>query len=983
MSASFDAGSIDATADLDLTPFHRALDEADARGEAFASKRFTATLGVDDAEALRSLYDMTDRLDRYGERRDTARVRLDTDLAILELRRLQAELDLATRDRTIDIRANTTGGLGGGGGSGGGHSLLAALAGGAAVLGGPLGAVGGAGVLGAGLGAGVAATGGGAFLAGALPTIKAVTTAQTDLTTAQKAYNLAVLEGSKSGQHDALAKQKQILDSLTTSERAALAPLGALKAATKDYENALAPEALSLFTGALHTATDLLPVVTPLALAAGKALGGLFTEADKAVKSSEFRAVLAQLTTQVGPDITELGHIVGNLGGALVHAFAASGPLIKDVLHGLDQGTAALSRFTASSTFERFIAYAIQEAPVVGKALSSVGGALLAVVEGLAPLGDLILRVTPTLAHLITTVAPIAPELLTLWAAAKGASALGDVAKAVKLLDLTMRSTIIGAVVGLAVAFVTAYETSHTFRDEVNHDLGLVEQAFGIGLAAIIRGFKGLTDAWLTTIGAIVHGGADAFGWVPGVGGKLDHAAAAFDSFRGQVDSSLGGIADDAAGLGAAAGSNFLSGFAAGAAEAIVLFKAETALRNTFSKASASAIGGGGVRSASRSTDFDTTTVHNIVPAAPKKKTSPDDLTDPWGADPGAGGGGGGGAAGANAALVDYQNQISSGLAAAIKRGAPAVKQETISLRDTILKEFKDPAAASERMKALDLLAQQAPTALRKAQKNAEDAARVLGSTIDQALIKAVDNGSVLAEITRLEKQVTSTLKGVNDASERRTLLADLRAELPVLTSYATEYASLNKTLAADQKALTSLQDAATQFQQSTAQTLGAGASLSDAASSGQGLTAYLSRSLMSLQTFATELHQLKSAGIGNAALEMIVAAGPVQGGAIAKALLTSGTTGQASSLVDAIQALAGATATEAEQEIYSPQLDTLHADILALQGQVATLTKTVAATAATQSKTVSQGLSGVGRGAVRSAKSPVPRKQHLTSTKK
>ena len=46
----------------------------------------------------------------------------------------------------------------------------------------------------------------------------------------------------------------------------------------------------------------------------------------------------------------------------------------------------------------------------------------------------------------------------------------------------------------------------------------------------------------LGVFGNIVHGAAAAFGWVPGLGGKLKGAAKAFDTFRANVNKSLGGI---------------------------------------------------------------------------------------------------------------------------------------------------------------------------------------------------------------------------------------------------------------------------------------------------------------------------------------------------------------------------------------------------------------------------------------------------------
>ena len=59
-----------------------------------------------------------------------------------------------------------------------------------------------------------------------------------------------------------------------------------------------------------------------------------------------------------------------------------------------------------------------------------------------------------------------------------------------------------------------------------------------IGIAAI----QYLEIPVLNVFSAIVHGAAAAFGWVPGIGGKLKTARKAFDDFRRGVDSDLRGL---------------------------------------------------------------------------------------------------------------------------------------------------------------------------------------------------------------------------------------------------------------------------------------------------------------------------------------------------------------------------------------------------------------------------------------------------------
>ncbi len=65
-------------------------------------------------------------------------------------------------------------------------------------------------------------------------------------------------------------------------------------------------------------------------------------------------------------------------------------------------------------------------------------------------------------------------------------------------------------------------------------------------ISSAIEGGKRLFRVFLTVLlnifGAIIHGAAQAFGWVPGLGGKLKDAAHQFDIFKSRVNAALGGI---------------------------------------------------------------------------------------------------------------------------------------------------------------------------------------------------------------------------------------------------------------------------------------------------------------------------------------------------------------------------------------------------------------------------------------------------------
>lgn len=95
------------------------------------------------------------------------------------------------------------------------------------------------------------------------------------------------------------------------------------------------------------------------------------------------------------------------------------------------------------------------------------------------------------------------------------------------------------AIIALAAAFIYAYKHSETFRRIVDGAFRAA-QAAGSAMWNFLKPiFKALVDTFLQVAGAIVHGAATAFGWVPGIGGKLKGAAKAFDSFRDDVNRAL------------------------------------------------------------------------------------------------------------------------------------------------------------------------------------------------------------------------------------------------------------------------------------------------------------------------------------------------------------------------------------------------------------------------------------------------------------
>lgn len=98
----------------------------------------------------------------------------------------------------------------------------------------------------------------------------------------------------------------------------------------------------------------------------------------------------------------------------------------------------------------------------------------------------------------------------------------------------------------LATGFVIAYQRSETFRTIVQAAWKGVQDGATFMWEKVLKPtFKFLVTAWVTVAGAILSGAATAFGWVPGLGPKLQEASKKFDQFKADVNKALGGIDDE------------------------------------------------------------------------------------------------------------------------------------------------------------------------------------------------------------------------------------------------------------------------------------------------------------------------------------------------------------------------------------------------------------------------------------------------------
>jgi hypothetical protein len=127
-------------------------------------------------------------------------------------------------------------------------------------------------------------------------------------------------------------------------------------------------------------------------------------------------------------------------------------------------------------------------------------------------------------------------------AVTQGQAAATRVATASQMgLNIALLANPIGLVVvalaALVAAFIFAYKNCETFRNIVNASWQVIK-------TVVMNGVRFVVDAFLSFADMIVGAAAAAFGWIPGIGPKLQSAAKAVHEFRNKVNAELAAIND-------------------------------------------------------------------------------------------------------------------------------------------------------------------------------------------------------------------------------------------------------------------------------------------------------------------------------------------------------------------------------------------------------------------------------------------------------
>lgn len=216
----------------------------------------------------------------------------------------------------------------------------------------------------------------------------------------------------------AQAKYRAELAKLTPAARGTFNAFLSLKSAFSDWSKALQPAVMPLFTRALIGLKNSLPGLTPFVLAAAKAIGELQDRASAGFKSPWWLSFKSDLAGSVEPAIIGVGASFANVFKGMAGVIQAFLPHMGSISATMQRITARFANWGAglkgSPKFERFLAYASEQGPILADALGKVSSAFLQVSKALAPLSGPMLKILGAAADAIARLAADTPGLIQL-----------------------------------------------------------------------------------------------------------------------------------------------------------------------------------------------------------------------------------------------------------------------------------------------------------------------------------------------------------------------------------------------------------------------------------------------------------------------------------------------------------------------------------------------------------------------------------------
>ncbi len=370
----FDAGSIQATLDIDDAPFNAKLDAAKAKADELSGKNITVKVDVDTGDSVPKLVAVGAAEDAVRD--SSSGASNQTDSLSDSIKGLGENIDGALPSMNGMVL-----------GIGSVLPLLPTAVGGVVALGGALAT------------AGTAALGFGIVAEGA---ISQATAASAALVAAQTAVNNATTSSARA---DALLRQKALIDSLSPATIALANAVSGLDNSWKSFTGGFTDQVLADVDKVVALVPQLEKLATPVIDAGGSAISQILTQISAAASSPGAQQFFAWVAGAATTDIVDLADGLGYLGAGFATILKDFGPLETDLVQGFDNIGASFSKWASSvgtsKQFQSFLSEVEKDGPEVVKTLEDVGGAAVKIGAGFGVLLGPELKVIDGLAELV------------------------------------------------------------------------------------------------------------------------------------------------------------------------------------------------------------------------------------------------------------------------------------------------------------------------------------------------------------------------------------------------------------------------------------------------------------------------------------------------------------------------------------------------------------------------------------------------------
>ncbi len=338
----------------------------------------------------------------------------------------------------------------------------------------------------------------------------------------------------------------QALGALGSATTGAISPvLGIITTLAEVLESIFESTGFQVFAAGLSTALDLLQ---PGLVALGEAFSVVLDAIGPVLPVlADVAAVLGQALAQaiaaVAPAVGPLATAFAAVAGALTPILPLLGELAATLLVGL-----APVLETVATAFAPVIAALVNALrpvlPVLAAAFVDLTNALAPVIDQLAGL----------FIDALNQLAPLLPDIVT---------GLADMVVAiVPLLPLLVEAavTLLPLFVGGVQAMINAMPLAVIAIESLVSIIGTIAPGIGNAVGFVLDGARLIVTTFLTMADGVISAVAGLFGWVPGIGDKLQEANRAFDTLKNGIITSLDSTAQAAYGFGESTGSEYAGG---------------------------------------------------------------------------------------------------------------------------------------------------------------------------------------------------------------------------------------------------------------------------------------------------------------------------------------------------------------------------------------------------------------------------------------